>query len=50
MLRRLRRRVLAVFAFAERPAAWGLLLGGAVTFVGVIVGFISTGDAGLARS
>ncbi len=45
MLRLLRRRVLRVFAIIERPAAWFLLLGGFVVFVGVLVGFISTGSA-----
>ncbi len=38
-------RLLAVFAVIDRPAAWCLLLGGAVTFVAVVTGFIATGDA-----
>lgn len=43
-LRRLRRWVLRGFAVAERPAAWGLLVGAAVTFVGVLVGWITVGE------
>lgn len=41
---KVRRRVLAVFAAIERPAAWGLMVAGAVTFVGVLVGLIAAGD------
>jgi hypothetical protein len=40
--------VLRGFAVVERPAAWLLLLGGAVTFVSVLVGSIVVGDAKLA--
>jgi hypothetical protein len=47
-LRQARRRVLAVFAVLERPCAWGLLIGGAATFVSVAVGLIIVGDAKLA--
>lgn len=42
---RLTRRVLRAFGWAERPAAWLLLVGGAVTFVGVVANLIATGDA-----
>lgn len=48
MLRRWRRRVLAAFAVVERPAAWVLLIGGVVTFIGVVFGLIVVGDAKLA--
>ena len=40
----LRRLILRVFARIERPAAWCLLIGGFVTFVGVLVGWITVGD------
>lgn len=43
--RRIRRSVLRWFAIAERPAAWGLLAGGIVTFIGVITDLIATGNA-----
>jgi hypothetical protein len=45
VLRRLRRKVLRVFAVVERPAAWGLLIGGVITFAGVITGLIVVGEA-----
>ena len=48
MLRHLRRRVLRAFAIIERPAAWGLLIGGLFTFVSVLFGLIVVGDAKLA--
>lgn len=44
MWRRWRRRILRMFEAIERPAAWLLLLGGAVTFVGVLVGLIAVGE------
>lgn len=37
-------KVLAFFAYIERPAAWLLLLGAIITFVGVFVGWIAVGD------
>jgi hypothetical protein len=43
--RRLRRSILALFARIEKPAAWALLIGGVVTFFGVIFGLIVVGDA-----
>ena len=42
--RRARRAVLRAFAAAQRPASWFLLLGGLITFVGVLVGWITVGD------
>lgn len=36
--------MLRAFAAAERPCAWALMLGGAVTFVGVLVGLIAVGE------
>ena len=48
MLRTLRRRALRVFAILERPAAWGLLIGGIVTFFSVVFGLIVVGEAKLA--
>ena len=45
---RARRKVLAVFRVLERPAAWGLLVGGLITFVSVITGLIVVGEAKLA--
>ena len=44
MLRTAKRRLLSFFAFIERPAAWGLLAGAIITFVGVLVGWITVGD------
>lgn len=41
----LRRRVLAALDQVEPWAAWGLLVGAAVVFVGVLVDVIETGDA-----
>lgn len=43
-LQRWRLAVLRAFAVAERPAAWGLLIGAAWTFIGVLVGWITVGD------
>ena len=48
MFRELRQRVLRVFAILERPAAWGLLIGGFVTFFSVVFGLIVVGEAKLA--
>lgn len=39
------RRILKLFAIIERPAAWILLIGGVITFLGVIIGLITVGDA-----
>jgi hypothetical protein len=47
-LRQARRRVLRIFAVIERPAAWGLLIGGVVTFFSVVTGLIVVGEAKLA--
>ena len=44
----LKRRVLHIFAIIERPAAWGLLIGGVITFFSVVIGLIVVGDAKLA--
>ena len=44
----LKRRVLRIFAIIERPAAWGLLVGGVITFGSVLFGLIVVGDAKLA--
>jgi hypothetical protein len=41
----MRRRLLLVFAAAERPAAWLLLAGGAATFVAVLFDLVRTGAA-----
>lgn len=46
--RRVRRKLLAVFERLERPAAWGLLIGGFVSFVSVLFGLIVVGEARLA--
>lgn len=40
-----RRRLLRAMARAEKPAAWVLLIGGIVTFLGVLSGLIVTGEA-----
>lgn len=40
-----KRRVLAAFGAFERPAAWVLLVGGFVVFVGVLFDLIATGNA-----
>ena len=48
MLHRWRRKVLALFHVLERPAAWGLLIGGLITFVSVVTGLIVVGEAKLA--
>lgn len=44
MRRRAKHVILVAFARIERPAAWCLLIGGFITFVGVIVGWIAVGD------
>lgn len=41
---RYKRAILHLFARVERPAAWCLLIGGVVTFVGVLIGWITVGD------
>lgn len=41
----LRRQVLRVFGVVEPWCAWGLLIGGLITFVGVAIGLIVVGDA-----
>lgn len=41
----MRRRILRAFEKAQRPAAWSLMIGGAVTFVAVAVDLLKTGDA-----
>jgi hypothetical protein len=43
-----RRKILAVFRTLERPAAWGLLIGGLITFFSVVFGLIVVGEAKLA--
>lgn len=43
-LRRGRRWVLRLFEIVDRPAAWALMLSGLVTFVGVLVGWVTVGD------
>lgn len=45
MIRRLQRKVLRLFAWADRPAAWVLMLGGFVTFLAVVFNLIATGSA-----
>jgi uncharacterized membrane protein HdeD (DUF308 family) len=37
--------LLPIFGAAQRPAAWLLLIGGAVTFVAVLTNLIATGTA-----
>lgn len=44
MLRTAKHNLLTFFAWIERPAAWTLLIGAIVTFVGVIFGWITVGD------
>lgn len=44
MLRTVKRKVLSFFAWIERPAAWGLLIGAIITFGGVLVGWITVGQ------
>lgn len=39
------RRLLRWFGAAQRPAAWLLMAGGAVTFVAVALDLIATGEA-----
>ena len=48
MFRRWKRRILRLFAVLERPAAWGLLIGGVCTFISVVFGLIALGEAKLA--
>lgn len=43
-MRRLRQGALRVLDRAAPVAAWGLVLGALVTFVGVLVGFIAMGE------
>lgn len=45
MLHRLTRRLLPIFGRAQRPAAWVLMLGGAASFVAVLLNLIATGTA-----
>jgi hypothetical protein len=40
--------VLRIFEVLERPAAWGLLIGGLITFISVVTGLIVVGEAKLA--
>lgn len=44
----MKRRILATFARIERPAAWGLMVGGVVVFVGVVADLIRLGNAKVA--
>lgn len=44
-MKRLQRKVLALFARVERAAAWSLMMAGAATFVSVLVGLVVVGDA-----
>jgi len=39
------RRLLAVFGRMQRPAAWVLMTGGAVTFLAVLFDLVKTGTA-----
>lgn len=48
MIRSARDRLLRLFGVIEEPAAWVLLAGAAVTFVGVLVRLIDVGDFRLA--
>lgn len=43
----IRRKALSVFARLERPAAWALMVGGLVVFVGVLADLIRLGNAKL---
>lgn len=45
MWRRVRRAVLRAFAAAERPAAWVLLVGAAVTLIGIATNLLVLGTA-----
>jgi hypothetical protein len=42
-----KRRILRLFARFERPAAWMLMVGGAVVFVGVLADLVRLGNAKL---
>lgn len=42
--RRLRRRILRLLDRVAPAAAWGLVIGAAVTFLGVLTGIIATGE------
>lgn len=48
VLKRWRVRVLGWFRYLERPAAWGLLIAGLITFLSVGFGLIVVGEAKLA--
>lgn len=41
---KLRRRVLAALDRVAGPAAWALVIGAVVTFLGVLTGIIATGE------
>lgn len=41
----MKRKVLAFFARIERPAAWALMVGGVVVFVGIVADLIRLGNA-----
>ena len=45
MIHRAAERLLPIFGAVQRPAAWLLLIGGAVTFVAVLTNLIATGTA-----
>lgn len=45
MIHRLAERLLPVFGAAQRPAAWVLMVAGAVAFVAVLFNLIATGQA-----
>lgn len=36
--------MLSIFAAAERPAAWLMLIGATVVFIGVIIGLVTVGS------
>lgn len=44
MFRTAKRKILAFFGWIERPAAWGLLVGAIITFIGVLIGWITVGE------
>lgn len=44
MLLKSRLAILNVFAKIQRPLAWIMLVGGIITFVGIITNVIATGD------
>ncbi len=45
IIRRLEGVLLKGFGRIQAPAAWTLLFGGIITFLGVVFGLIATGDA-----